>query len=145
MKKTFTIVCCVPLLFAAITYAANAADTPTMWEAKELKWVDVSAPASAKQAMLWGDAKTLDQGVMMRWKFNSKVRDQLRPQEAHVVVLAGTFTVEIDGKYREFGPGGFVSIPKGVKHTLGCEASGECKFLMHTIGSADAGKPGAGN
>ena len=86
--------------------------------------------------MHWGDAKAADQGVLVRWKFNSKLRDQTRGQDAHFVVLAGTFTAEIDGKYREFGPGGFVSIPKGVKHTLGCEASGECKFMMHTSASA---------
>lgn len=142
MKKPFSTACILPLLIAA---SAHAADAPTMSDAKELKWVDVATPAGAKQSALWGDTKTIDQGVMMRWRFNSKVRDQLRAQDTRVVVLAGTFTVEIDGKYREFGPGGFVNIPKGIKHTLGCEAAGECKFLMHTIGSVDTAKSGGGN
>ena len=128
MLRTATLI--LSLAFAG---QLRAADVPTLLDSKELKWLDAATPIGAKQVMLWGDAKTIDQGVLIRWKFNSKLRDQTRTQDAHFVVLTGTFTVEIDGKYREFGPGGFVSIPRGSKHSLGCEASGECKFLMHMI------------
>jgi quercetin dioxygenase-like cupin family protein len=118
----------------------HAADPATLWTAKELKWVDVAQPPGAKQAILWGDAKSADNGVLVRWPFNSKAPGLVRTQDAHFVILAGTFTVEIDGGYREFGPGGFVSIPKGVKHSLGCEAAGECKFVMHHPGAVEVDK-----
>ena len=117
-----------------------AADPPTLWNAKDLQWIDVAQPAGARQAVLWGDAKSTDNGVLVRWKFNSKAPDLVRTQDVHIVVFTGTFTVEIDGGYREFGPGGFISIPKGVKHSLGCEASGECKFVVHHPGAVEVAK-----
>ena len=138
MKGTVRIAATCASLLAPVL--AQAADTPTLWSAKELKWVDVAQPAGARQAVLWGDPKAADNGVLVRWKFNSKAPDLVRTQDVHIVVLAGTFTIEVDGGYREFGPGGFVSIPKGVKHTLGCEAAGECRFVMHHPGAVEVAK-----
>lgn len=128
---------CVALLGAG---AVHAADPPTLWTWKEIKWSDLAEPAGARQALLWGDPKTADHGTLVRWKATTKVPDLLRTQDLHVVVLAGTFTVEIEGGYKEFGPGGFARIPKGVKHTLGCEAVGECRLLMHQPGPADVAR-----
>ena len=125
------------LLAAAIVHGADPAKVST---AKELKWIDAAEPAGARQAALWGDPKAADNGTLVRWKFNTKYPDLVRDQDVHFIVLTGTFTVEIDGGYRELGPGGFVSIPKGVKHTLGCEAAGECKFLMHHPGAVEVAK-----
>jgi mannose-6-phosphate isomerase-like protein (cupin superfamily) len=121
--------------------AAQAVAPPAMAEYKDMQWVDTSTPAGAKQAQLWGDAKAADQGMMLRWKFNSRLRDQTRLQDARYIVLAGTFTVEIAGNYREFGPGGYVFIPKGVKHTIGCEASGDCRLFVHQSSGAETPKP----
>lgn len=135
MSKTLRIAALCLTLFAAMV--ARAADTPTLWNSKEIKWSDDAAPAGAKHAALWGGSAAGDSGVLVRWKFNTKVPDQVRMQDLHIVVLAGTLTLEIDGHYKEFGPGGFASIPKGVKHTMGCEAAGECTFLMHQPVSPD--------
>lgn len=120
--------------------SAYASDAPTLVTWRELKWIDLAKPAGARQALLWGDPKAGEHGLLVRWKFNTKVPDVVRTQDLHVVVLAGTFTVEIDGGYKELGPGGFVRIPKGVKHTLGCEAAGECRLVMHLARAAGAGK-----
>jgi len=108
--------------------------------AKEIKWTEVSDPAGAVQATLWGNSQTGDNGTFVRWKFNTRHPDLVRTQDVHIIVLAGTFTVEVNGGYREFGPGGFVSIPKGSKHTLGCEAAGECRLLVHHPGAVEIGK-----
>ena len=128
---------CISILAPAL---AQAADPPVLVSAKELKWADVDQPKGAKQAVLWGDAKSSDNGVLVRWPFNSKMPDLVRTQDVHIVVLAGTFTAEIGGNYREFGPSGVLVIPKGVKHTLGCEASGECRFVMHHPGAVEISK-----
>jgi hypothetical protein len=120
---------------AAITlvlagFPAVAADT-TLLTAKELKWMDVSEPKGARQAVLWGDPGG-EQAVFVRWPINVKMADVVRNQDLHVFVHAGTVTVDVGGTYKEFGPSGVLVIPKGVKHTLGCEAAGECRFLIHT-------------
>lgn len=127
----------LPQLAAA---SAQAADAPTLWNAKELKWIELAEPAGARQAVLWVDAGSADNGVLMRWKANSKAPGLVRTQDLHVVVFAGTLTVEVGGDHREFGPGGFLSIPKGMKHTLGCEAAGECRFVVHHPGAVEISK-----
>jgi hypothetical protein len=91
--------------FALTAAAVQAAESPTLLTAKELKWVDLDQPKGARQAPLWGDVKSSENAVMVRWPFNTKVADQVRNQDLHIVVFAGTFTTETVGGYREFGPG----------------------------------------
>jgi quercetin dioxygenase-like cupin family protein len=120
--------------------AALAADAPTFVTNKELKWVDLAEPKGATQAVLWGDAKSSENAVLVRWPFNTKVADQVRTQDVRILVLAGTFTTDVAGTYKEYGPSGVIVIPKGVKHTLGCEAAGECRFLVHHPGAVEVTK-----
>jgi quercetin dioxygenase-like cupin family protein len=128
---------CLAILAPA---AAPAADAPTLVASKELRWVDLAEPKGAKQAVLWGDAKSSENAVLVRWPFNTKAADQVRSQDVHILVLAGTFTTDIAGSYNEFGPSGVIVIPRGVKHTLGCEAAGECRFLVHHPGAVEVTK-----
>ena len=138
MSNVFRIAAlCLAILAPA---AAAAADAATFVTNKELKWVDLAEPKGAKQAVLWGDAKSSENAVLVRWPFNTKVADQVRTQDVHIVVLAGTFTSDAAGTYKEFGPSGVIVIPKGVKHTLGCEAAGECRFLVHHPGAVEVTK-----
>lgn len=117
----------------ALAGVAAAADAPTLLTAKEVQWTDQAAPAGGKQAALWGQAGGGDSGTLVRWKFNTKVPNVVRDSDVHILVLTGTFTIDVDGKYKEFGPGGYLSIAKGVKHSMGCEAAGECTFLVHEV------------
>lgn len=120
---------------------ALAADPPVLVNWPDMKWTEVAEPAGAREALLWGDPKAGAYGTLLRWKFGSKAAPAARSQEAHFFVLAGTFTLDTEGVgYREFGPGGYARIPKGVKYTAGCEAAGECRFLLHQGGPADTVK-----
>ena len=136
MGKTFRLAAACAALFSAAT--AFAAD-PALLTAKELKWVDLAEPKGARQAALWGEAAG-ENAVLVRWPFNTKMADIVRTQDAHIFVHAGTFTVDIGGTYKEFGPSGVLVIPKGVKHTLGCEAAGECRFVLHHPGAVEVTK-----
>lgn len=111
--------------------AVGAADAPTLLTAREIRWTDLPDPTGAKHAQLWGDANAADSGLLVRWKFNTKVPNVVRDRHVHILVLAGTFTIDLEGRYKEFGPGGYLSIPRGVRHSMGCEAAGECTFLVH--------------
>lgn len=117
----------------AVPHAAHA-QSPLLLTAKDLKWTDQTTPKGARQAVLWGDEQSTEHAAMVRWPINTKLIDVVRTQDVHVLVLAGTFTVDVQGTYREFGPSGTVVIPKGLKHTFGCEAAGECRFLVHHPG-----------
>jgi quercetin dioxygenase-like cupin family protein len=129
----------VAVLAAATAAGAGAAEAPVFWTSTEVEWTDVAEPEGAKQALLWGDPKTGDHGTLNRWKFNSKAPAVARSQDVHIVVLAGTFTIDREGsEQKQFGPGAFVSIPRGMKYQAGCEAAGECIFMVHQPGPADA-------
>lgn len=135
MRNAIRIAAAAALLAA---WTAQAADT-TLLTARELKWTDVAEPKGARQALLWGDAAG-ESAQLVRWPFNTKLADVVRNQDAHIFVHAGTFTVEVGGTYKEFGPSGVLVIPKGMKHTLGCEAAGECRFVVHHPGPVEVNK-----
>ena len=135
MRNAIRIAAAAALLAA---WTAQAADT-TLLTARELKWVDVTEPKGARQALLWGDAAG-ESAQLVRWPFNTKLADVVRNQDAHIFVHAGTFTVDVGGTYKEFGPSGVLVIPKGMKHTLGCEAAGECRFVVHHPGPVEVTK-----
>lgn len=117
--------------------AATAADAPILWTSGEVMWSEVAEPAGARQASLWSDLATGDRGTLVRWKFNTKQPARTADQDTHIVVLAGTFTLDLEGAdQKQFGPGAFVSIPKGTKYESGCEAAGECIFVLHQPGPA---------
>lgn len=120
---------------------AGAADAPTLLNAKDVKWSGVAEPKGGKQAALWGDANSGDSGMLVRWQYNSKLPNVVHTRDAHILVITGTFTLDIGGRYTEFGPGGFAIIPRGTKHNMGCEAVGECTFLLHL---SDTQAPAAG-
>ena len=116
-------------LFAS---AGGAADAPTLWTSAQVEWAEVAEPAGGRQALLWKDAATGDKGTLNSWKFNTRNPPRTSDRDTHFVVLAGTFTVDLDGaEQKQFGPGGFVSIPRGTRYAPGCEAVGECIFVMH--------------
>ncbi len=127
------------LLATVATVVVSAAD-PVVSTARERAWVKSSAAAGAEEAFLWGSAASSDQGVLTRWPSRTKLKPTSQADDLHILVLAGTFTVEYGQQYRELGPGGFALIPGGVLHTLGCEAAGECLFLVHRSG-ASTNKP----
>src|SRR5687767_11659263 len=131
------------MLRAAVPFAIAAAlaiplvaqaQSPVLMTFKELKWIDQPAPKGARQVLLWGDEQSTEHAVMVSWPINTKLTNVTRTQDLHVLVIAGTVTIDVEGKYREFGPSGVVVVPKGLKHTLGCEAAGECRFLVHHPG-----------
>lgn len=110
---------------------------PTAWSvdpvtstARERNWVSSTVAPGAESALLWGDAQS-DQGMLLRWPSRTKLKSATFSYDMHIVVMTGTFTIEWGEEYRELGPGGYVSIPRGTAHILGCEAAGECLVFVH--------------
>lgn len=141
MTRTRTAVGSGLIGLCAFASAAAAADTPTFWTSSQVKWTEVAEPAGARQAPLWDDPATGDKATLNRWKFNTKNPPRTEAHDTHFVILAGTFTLDLDGaEQKQFGPGGFVSIPKGTRYAPGCEAAGACVFVMHRPAGAAAAR-----
>lgn len=111
---------------------ASAADSPVIRTSGQVEWTDLAEPSGARHAPLWGEGASGDRARLVRWKFNTKNPARTDPHDTHFVVLAGTLTLDVEGsEQKQLGPGGFASIPKGTKYTPGCEATGECVFVLH--------------
>jgi glyoxylate utilization-related uncharacterized protein len=91
----------------------------------------------AKEAVLWGDPKSGEHGVLNEWGNNVRSGWQTRASDTRIVVVRGTFAVSIEGqRARELDAGGFVFIPQGLKHNFGCAAMGRCTFVLYHSGPA---------
>ena len=87
----------VVLLGLGSLMSATAAEAPILWTSGDVKWTDLAEPAGAREASLWHDPATGDRGTLVRWKFNTKVPARAADQDTHIVVLAGTFVLELEG------------------------------------------------
>jgi hypothetical protein len=105
---------------------------PSSTLAKDRAWSASAVAKGAEESALWSTAAAGgENGTLMRWPSRTKAKPVVADQDLRILVLTGTFTVEWGKEYRELGPGGFLTVPKGLEHTLGCEAAGECLFLVH--------------
>jgi hypothetical protein len=113
---------------AAVAWGAE----PTVILAKDRSWSASTVSKGAEESPLWSAATASgENGMLMRWPSRAKLKPVVAETDLRILVLTGTFTIEWGNEYRELGPGGLLTIPKGIAHTLGCEAAGECLFLVH--------------
>lgn len=133
MNATFEMLS-LSVLGALIGLMAGANELSIQQRADEIEWQTLAEPEGAVVAQLWADPGNGDRGRLMRWPAKSQLDHQVQSRDTHFVVLAGTFVVTVAGSAHEIGPGGFAEVPRGVSHSIGCEASGACMFLMHIGG-----------
>jgi glyoxylate utilization-related uncharacterized protein len=131
----------IALLLGLVGTIPAWSDDATATIAKDRVWSKSDVVAGAQESAVWGSAGSANQGVLIRWPSRAKAKSATSGAALNILVLTGTFTVEWGGQYRELGPGGVVQIPHGLTHTLGCEAAGECMFLVHRIVEAAAKNP----
>jgi hypothetical protein len=123
---------CASLLLGVVFASTAGSAEPSVTLSKDRAWSASSVAKGAQESPLWGaTAAGSESGVLMRWASRTKVKAVVAEQDLRILVLTGTFTIEWGDEYRELGPGGLLTIPKGTQHALGCEAAGECLFLVH--------------
>jgi hypothetical protein len=132
MSRRISFMSSACLSLAAVMASTAWSADPSVVVAKDRAWSASSVAKGAEESSLWTtSAAGGENGMLTRWPSRTKVKPVVAEQDLRILVITGTFTVEWDKEYRELGPGGFVTIPKGTEHTLGCEAAGECLFLVH--------------
>jgi quercetin dioxygenase-like cupin family protein len=106
-----------------------AASAPAAGQrARDLRWADFPAVKGGREAELWTAA---GRGALLRLPINLPLAREAQATDTRLIVLTGAIGVEIAGReHGEFGPGAFVSIPRGGKHALTATAAGECTFLL---------------
>lgn len=124
------VICTATMLVAGIASSIAWSADPVATTATEINWGASAVTPGGQIATLWGDSQ-IDQGALLKWPSRTKLKPATFSYDMHIVVMTGTFTIGWDEELRELGPGGYVSIPRGTAHVLGCEAAGECLVFMY--------------
>jgi quercetin dioxygenase-like cupin family protein len=100
---------------------------PVMMPAEDMKWTEVPNTGGVMVAPVKGD---LTKGAYDAFtKFPAGVDHPLHTHSADIetVIISGTFLYGPEGgPVKKFGPGSYIMIPGGVKHTSGCDAASPC-------------------
>jgi quercetin dioxygenase-like cupin family protein len=132
MKPTHAFLAAL-LLAPSMAIGAEATPAaPILLGGSQQTWSDIPGIRGGKESKLYANPKTGEDVRIVRWPFNTELKEQAFAADTHIFIHAGTFTLTIGELYREFGIGDYVMIPRGVKHILGCEASGTCVLVVHT-------------
>jgi quercetin dioxygenase-like cupin family protein len=140
MKRNLLIAATIAGVLAGGAWAW--AQQATTVQSDAVKWEPGSpaAPPGAQQSVIVGDP-TKDGGYVVRAKFPAgyKVPPHTHPNDENVTVISGMFHIGVGDKFDEskgqaIKPGGFVQIPKGVKHFAW--TSQETVIQLHGVGPA---------
>jgi quercetin dioxygenase-like cupin family protein len=126
------------LVGASASQAMAKDGKAVVWPAAEIKWSEGSAMKGAKLAVLWGDPKVGAYGALKTIPAGEVLRAHTHTHDQRVIVLAGQVVLTIDGQpSKELGPGSYLFVPGGVKHTAGCKAGAECTYFEEQDGPSD--------
>ena len=96
----------------------------TAWPAGDIKWVEAKeGPPGIMFAPLWGDMSKGAFGTLV--KFTAGLDNPLHTHSytAKLVVISGSFWYAPEGGEKKMlGPGSYLEVPGGLKHTSGAEA-----------------------
>ena len=130
-------------------YAAGKKEVVEI-SAAELKWTEVPETGGVQVAPLWGEMMKGAHGAMAKFPPGSTHPLHTHTPDLKVVVVSGGFTYGTEGgPEKVYGPGSYLMIPGGTKHTSGCAAGAPCllfqegsaKFDMKLVGAPAAKLP----
>lgn len=119
------------LLGAGVAVAKSSAKVHTV-AADQVQFKDAEGMPGVQVAQLWGDMrKAGDWGALIKFKAGTDVGWHTHTGGTHVVVVAGTLTVQGEGgEPTKLAAGAFASEPAKVPHATRCEEGADCVFLL---------------
>lgn len=131
----------VGLIFIGVTSAfaqKMVKQKPVMWASENIKWEDMkNAPPGIMVAKLWGDMTKGAYGSLVKFSPNQQHPLHIHSGDIKVIVLSGAFyTGPKGGPENTYGPGSYLLIPGGWKHTSGAGADG-CTIFQEQSGKFD--------
>lgn len=113
--------------------AHEAAAMATAWSSDDLTWEALPGFEGLQVAKLWGDMKKGPYGALVK-----RGPNQDQPLHAHssafrMVVLSGEFHYTPEGgETKTLGPGSYLMVPAGVRHSSGTGPEGATVFQEGT-------------
>jgi quercetin dioxygenase-like cupin family protein len=132
--KKILFVVAATLMFPLAARAQKAVLTP----AADLKWVEPpGAPPGVKAAVVSGDPTKGPHHAFTKFAAGFAAPVHHHTADHHVVVVAGTLVLVVDGKDVTLPPGSYFSFTKKMKHATRCEAGAECILFSDVRGKWD--------
>lgn len=120
---------------SSIAAAQEAAPTPKVWTAKELKWEHDKTLTSVQSVLLWGDPQKGEHAMLRKFPAGYAPPPHKHPSAERVVVVAGTIVVRYAGSAeKRLGPGSYSEIPANMEHAVKCADEAECVFVLASPG-----------
>lgn len=140
-NKTWALVTVAAVFAAGILAGAVLAQggkSPVLWPAGDLKWVDSPGVPGAKIAVLWGDPKTGGYGALKKIGGGATLAEHTHSSDQRVICVAGTISITVEGgAAKDVGPGSYMFMPAGVKHTAACKAGADCVYFEEQPAASD--------
>lgn len=115
-----------------------AKKTAVLRAAGEMKWTDVPNASGVQQTTLWGNPDKGSHGVLNKFRAGTEVPLHTHTADLRSVVLSGTVVIGVEGQSpKELGPGSYLSLPGGLKHTTACKTGEDCLFFTTQPGAFD--------
>jgi len=106
-----------------------------VWPAAEMKFN--AAIPGVEQAVLWGDPTKGAYGAVTRFKAGQKNPLHTHSHDIKMVVISGTFIHGTESGEKKLGPGSYLLVPGGMKHTSGANTDADCLFFEESPGKFD--------
>lgn len=129
---------CVLLGVPAYEAEAQAAKSPVVWPAGDVKWSNNPAIKGAKIAVLWGDPKTGGYGALKTLPAGSTLALHTHTHDQRVLFLSGSLVLAMGGAApKELAPVSYAFIPGGARHKAECKAGADCMYFEEQQGASD--------
>ena len=127
------------MIFGVTDVSAKKKKGAVVWPAENIKWQDMpmkDGPPGAKVAVLWGNMKKGAYGALVKLPAGMNNPLHTHSSDTKLVVISGTFWYAPEGgEKKSLGPGSYLLVPKGVKHTSGTDS--ECFAFQEGNGKFD--------
>jgi beta-alanine degradation protein BauB len=126
----------VACLAAGVAWAAKKELTTVAPE--DLKWVDVPESGGVQVANVSGDIMKGAYSAFAKIPGGNVHPLHTHTKDVKTVVVSGTFLVGPEGgPEKSFGPGSYIMIPGGMKHTSACAQGPACVLFQEGPGKFD--------
>lgn len=133
---TITVIVAMRPEIAAATAKARTG-REVVWPTNQVKFEETRTKGVTK-ADLWGNAAKGAHGSLVKFAAGTNVPLHTHTNDIRAVVISGTYLYGSGGgPAQKLGPGSYLLIPGGVKHTSGCDAGADCLFFEEQSGKFD--------
>ena len=119
----------------SIAFTKEMLDEPKVWSSVEMQWTKDAVLPSVQGALLWGDPKTGEHGMLRKFPAGYAPPPHKHPSTERVVVISGTIVVRHGGSSgKSLGPGSYSEIPANMVHAVKCGEESDCEFVLASPG-----------